>query len=342
MAAATEVTAIQESELAEVRRFLFSIYDLPPDHRPFRLDALRWKAFDPHPEYPGSRSFVVRHENRIVAHGILSPLRFRGPDQELAAQCLMDWAADPSVPGVGVMVYQHLASFADVQIAIGGSDDARKMLPLLAFRPKQQMRSYRLITSAWKYHLGSGHKDWKTPLRLGRDWARSRNVRVKGSSSGIEAKRIDRFEGESLIPLPDPRIAGCMVSARTTASLNYALRCPIAGMEAYLLMRLSETLGYFILARVDATCRIGELWINSESAQDWLNAVELATETAAAHPDTGAVFTTVSAATFQSALEQIGYQSVEEVPVFLKDRQRRVPPEQPILLSMLENDAFYF
>ena len=342
MAAATEVTAIQESDLADVRRFLFSIYDLPADHRPFRLDALRWKAIDPHPEHPGPRSFVVRHENRIVAHGILSPLRFRGPDLDLSAQCLMDWAADPSVPGVGVAVYRHLASFADVQIAIGGSDDARRMLPLLAFRPKQQLRSYRLITNAWKYHLGSGRKDWKTPLRLGRDWARRRNVRAKGSSSGIEARSIDRFEEGSPVPLPDPRIAGCMVSARTAASLNYALRCPIAGMEAYLLMRSSETLGYFMLARVGATCRIAELWINSESVQDWLTAVELATKTAAAHPDTGAVFTTVSAAIFQSALEQIGYQFVEEVPVFLKDRQRHVPQEQPILLSMLENDAFYF
>ncbi len=242
--AAAEIVAIQESELADVQRFLFSIYDLPPGHRPFRLDALRWKAFDPHPEHPGSRSFVVRHENRIVAHGILSPLRFRGSDLDLSAHCLIDWAADPSVPGAGVVVYRHLAGSADVQIAIGGSDDARKMLPLLAFRSKQQLRSYRLITSAWKYHLGSGRKDWKTPLRFGRDWARSRNVRMKRNSSGIEASRIDRFDEGSAIPLPDPRIARCIVSARTTASLNHALRCPIAGMEAYLLMRSSETLGY--------------------------------------------------------------------------------------------------
>lgn len=142
-------------------------------------------------------------------------------------------------------------------------------------------------------------------------------------------------------PLPDPRIAGCIVSARTAGSLNHALRCPIAGMEAYLLMRSPAILGYFILARVGVTCRIAELWINSESAQDWRSAVELATETAALHPDTGAVFTMVSAAVLQSALEQTGYHFVEEVPVFLKDRQRRVPQQQPILLSMLENDAFY-
>jgi hypothetical protein len=340
--AATEVTAIQESELADVQRFLCSIYNLPEDYRPFRLDALHWKAFDPHPEYPGSRSFVVRHNEKIVAHGTVSPLRFRGSGLDLSAQCLMDWVADPSIPGVGVAVYQHLATFADVQIAIGGSDDALKMLPLLRFRPKQQLRSYRLITSPLKYHLGSAQKNWKTLLRVGRDWARSRDVRVNGRSQGIEARSIDRFEEGSSIPLPDPRIAGCMVSTRTAASLNHALRCPIAGMEAYLLERSSELLGYFVLARVGVTCRIAEVWINSESAQDWLSAVELATETASEHPDTGAVLTTVSAPVLQSALERIGYQFVEEVPVFLKDRQRRVPEEQPLLLSMLENDAFYF
>ena len=339
--ATTEVTPIQESELAEVRRFLQSIYKLPPDHPPFRLDALRWKAFDPHPEHAGSRSYVVRHQGKIVAHGIVSPLRFRGLDGDISAQCLMDWVADPSIPGIGVVVYQHLASFADVQIAIGGSDDALKMLPLLAFRPKQQMRSYRLITSAWKYHLGTGRTDWKMPLRLGRDWARSRNLRMNGSSSGLEVKSIDQFEEGGLIPLPDPRIAGCMVSARTAASLNHVLRCPVAGMEAYSVTRSSEMLGYFILARVRGTCRIAELWISSESAQDWLGAIELATETAASHPDTGAVFTTVSTAVLQSALEKTGYQFVGEVPVFLKDRKRRVPQEQPILLSMLENDDFY-
>ena len=339
--ASTVVTSIQESELADVRRFLFSIYNQPPGHRPFRMDALRWKAFDHHPEHPGARSFVVRFDTKIVAHGMLSPLRFRGTELDLSAQCLMDWAADRAAPGVGVIVYQHLAAFADVQIAIGGSDDARKMLPLLGFRPKQQLRSYRLITRAWKYHLGSGNKDWKTPLRLGRDWARSRAVRLSGYSGCLEAKSIHRFEEGSSIPLPDPRIAGCIVSARTTASLNYVLRCPIAVMQAFLIMRSSDILGYFILARVGATCRIAELWVNSQSAQDWLHAVELATQTAAAHPDTGGVFTTVSAPLLQSALEQIGYRFVEEIPVFVKDRKRRMPHEQSILLSMLENDAFY-
>jgi hypothetical protein len=339
--AATEVTAIQESELADVQRFLFSIYDLPPDHRPFRLDALRWKAFDPHPKHPASRSFVVRHNEKIVAHGILSPLRFRGQDLDLKAQCLMDWAADPSLPGVGVAIYQHLASFADVQIAIAGSDDALKMIPLLGFRPKQKLRSYRLITSAWKYHLKSGRTDWKTIVRMGRDWARSSSVRTNGHSSGIEAQSIAQFEEGSMPPLPDPQIAACVVSARSAAALNHALRCPIAGMEGCLLTRSSEVVGYFILARVGATCRIAELWINSASPQDWLSAVEVATETAATHPDTGAVFTTVSAPVLQSALEQTGFQFVGEVPVSLKDRQRRVPQDQPILLSMLENDAFY-
>src|ERR1700737_4405855 len=118
MAAATEVTAVQESELPQVQRFLLSVFNLPPDHRPFSLNALRWKALDPHPEFPEARSFVVRHQGRIVAHGILSPLRFRGLDGEVSAHCLMDWAAEPSIPGVGVVIFQHLAKFADVQIAI--------------------------------------------------------------------------------------------------------------------------------------------------------------------------------------------------------------------------------
>lgn len=335
------VTSLQESELPEAQRFLTSVFNLPLDHRPFRLEALRWKAFDPHPEYPGPRGLIVRHGGRIVAHGIFSQLRFRGPGCDVTAQILMDWAADPAIPGVGVAIYQHMAGLADALIAIGGSEDAIKMLPLLGFRPRQQMRSYRLITSAWKHHMGSPGKDWKTPLRIGRDWARSRGARIGSGAGAMQAERIERFDEDSPPPLPDSAVAGCVVSARTPASLNYLLRCPIADMEAYLIMRSSEAIGYFILSRVGAKSRIAELWIHSDSPQDWLAAAELATNTAAGHAATGAVFTDASTPVLQSALEQIGFAAVEEAPVFLKDRRRRIPQDQPILLTMLENDAFY-
>ena len=339
MAAEGQVIPLQESELAEAQQFLVRVFRVPPDQRTYRLDALRWKAFDHRPEYPGPRSFVVRHQERIVAHGTLSPIRLRGIDSEISALCLMDWAADPSIPGVGVAIYQHLAKLADVLVAIGGSDDALRLLPLLGFRPKQPLRSYRLITNAWKYDLQPGRRDWKTPARLVRDWTRARKVRA--GSTDLRAQRIDQFDTSAPLPLPDPGVAGCIVSARTPAMLNYLLRCPLAEMQPWLLTRAGENAGYFVLARVDADCRIAELWINSSSAQDWLNAAEIATEMAASHPRTGAVSTTVSTPVLQSALEQIGYRFSGEVPVSIKDRQRRVPADQSMLLTMLENDAFY-
>lgn len=336
---ATEIQAVQESELPEVQRFLLQVFHAPPDQPTFRLDALRWKAFDPHPEYSGPRSFVIRHQGRIVTHGMLAPMRLRAPDHDLSANCLMDWAADAAIPGVGVAIYQHLAKLADIQIAIGGSDDARRMLPLLGFRPRPPMRSYRLITSAWNYHLRAGSKDWKTPARLVRDWTRAGSARVDAGTADLRAQRVDRFEDST--PMPDPQIAGSTVSARTPAGLNYALRCPLARMEAWLLERSGETIGYFVLARLGPDCRIAELWIHSSSAEDWLHAAQLATETAGHRQGAGAVSTTVSAPVLQSALEQIGYRFTQEVPVFIKDRRRLVPPEQPLLLTMLENDAFY-
>jgi len=58
----------------------------------------------------------------------------------------------------------------------------------------------------------------------------------------------------------------------------------------------------------------------------------VATETASDHPDTGAVLTTVSAPVLQSPWNKSD----------ISFAQRRVLEEQPLLLSMLENDAFYF
>jgi len=340
MAERLRVTTLEEADLPELERFLLTVFQLAPGHRPFRLDALRWKAFGAHPLAAGSRSYIVRYGGTIIGHGMMIPLRFRGVAESLTAQCIVDWAADPAMGGGGVLVYRHLAKLADVQIGIGGSDEGQKTIQRLGFRMQQRMYSFEWIVRPWAWRTQSGQQDWKTPLRIGRDWWRHRRG-LTAAPRGLTARRVERFAEAGPLPVPDAAVVGGLVSERSAGSLNHALLCPIARMEAHLIIRQSETAGYFVLSRVGAECRIADLWIRSEAGEDWAAGAVVAAQTAAQDPVTAAVFTAVSTARVRAAFEQAGFRATGEHPVFLLDPGRRIAEGQEILLSMLDNDAFY-
>jgi len=338
MAERLKVSTLQESELPELAPFLLGVFGNTPGHRPFRDEALRWKAFAPHPLATEPRSYVARYGGKMIGHGMMVPLRFGRGSECLRAQCIVDWAADPSMGGGGVSVYKHLANLADVQIGIGGSEEGKKTIQRLGFRMHQSMYSFEWIVRPFAWRT-QGALDWKTPARIGRDWLR-RGRGPHAPSRGLTARRVKVFSASDA-PLPDAATAGGWVSERSAESLNYVLACPIARMDAHLILGGGEPAGYFLLSWVGADCRIAELWIRSGAAEDWAAAAVLAARTAAEDPATASVRTDVSTSRVRAAFEQTGFLATGTHPVFLRDPHQRICAGQEILLSMLDSDAFY-
>src|SRR5258706_3470841 len=112
---------IQEQELDQVAAFLRRIFRVPATFRTFQPDVLRWKYFAPHPLWEGSRSCVFRKDGEIVAHGCVTPFRWLTAAGPLRASCVIDWAADRSVPGAGLLLFRKIAERFDGLAGIGGS-----------------------------------------------------------------------------------------------------------------------------------------------------------------------------------------------------------------------------
>ena len=105
-----DVTALAETDLAEAGRFLRAVFGEVENYPPFQLAALRWKGFDPHPFAAAPRSFGVWHEQRLIGHGTVAPLRFLTAAGEVTAHCVIDWAADPNTRGSGAAGWRSIKS----------------------------------------------------------------------------------------------------------------------------------------------------------------------------------------------------------------------------------------
>lgn len=294
---------------------------------------MRWKAFAPHPFWSGSRSYGVRHQGQLIAHGVLLPLRFLTPDSVLSVNCIIDWAADPTVRGGGVAIYQELAKLTALQIGIGGSEMARATLRRMRFKVHQNVGFYERRERIVKHHLTATPRDWKTPLRLGRDMWRNLQRGNLSSHSTLTARRVNAFSVEPGLPMPRPGDGTC--SARTPAFLDYMLQCPVAAMEGHVFESAGRLAGYCVLSRLKNSCRIADLWIEDHQ---WGAAIGLAVQLARANPETTSIVAAGSTPPLRAALEQQGFRLADDMPLFLRGMPT---PGGPVHVGLLENDAFY-
>jgi hypothetical protein len=106
---------------------------------------LNWKFFREHPAWRGPRSYVIQQEGAVVAHGCVWPSAFHRPSGKVTSCHVLDWAASPQAAGAGVSIYRELIRTGDTAIAIGGSEQARRLLPKLGFQPYGEMRYFARV-----------------------------------------------------------------------------------------------------------------------------------------------------------------------------------------------------
>jgi hypothetical protein len=321
-------------------RFLRTVFDVREEHRMFQADVLRWKCFAPHPFWEGSRGYALRYKGEIAAFGCLIPCRFLTGSGTVASCNVIDWAASKAVPGSGIMLYRHIQGLTGTMINIGGTADARQVLPKIGFRVRAEVHHYTRVLRPWHNFRMADRKDWKSPLRLARDYRELRRATTPQAEAC--ATRVSSFDGAPAEVFPDPSITRQVVCTRTPESLGYFLACPAAKVEAYLLERAQMPVGYFLLSRAGRHGRIADLWIRAADRQAWTEAYAAATAAAGADPDTTEVTVAASSPLQAGALEQAGYRRTHTEPVFVLDPGRLLGDRNDLAVSLLENDGFYW
>ena len=225
-------------------------------------------------------------------------------------------------------------------INIGGTADARNVLPKIGFQARAEVRHYTRVLHPWRHFrtadrkTGSRRCAWRGIIG---SWGAPHAM----PTGALTARCVSNFDHAPAGAFPDPAITGQVVCARTPESLGYFLACPAAKIEAYLLERAQAPVGYFLLSRVGRQCRIADLWIRAADRQAWVEAYTTATAAASTDARTTEVTVAASAPLQTGAVEDAGYRQTHAEPVFVLDPDGRLGPHD-FALSLLENDGFYW
>jgi len=329
-----ELERVEEAGLAEVSHFLCSVFGLTETPRSFELDVLRWKYIQPHPYWDGSRSYCIRQNGEIAAHGCVVPVNFLAGARVVSGCGVIDWAGSPKVAGAGALVYQLLYSSVDVFLAIGGSETARKVIPRLGLGPLGELEVFVRVVRPMRDFARRHKLNWRSSAHLARNTVRLLQRPGNPAPRNLSARRVDRFD-ETINPVL-PSSSDTAVCQRSPALLNYLLACPKAQVEGYTLHSAGSLTGYCLLSRVEHQCHIADLW-----SEDLTGAYALALQLAADSPGVSEVIATASTDRVRQAIVAAGFFRRESMPIFGRDPQGLLGGFGPPSISSVEDDFFY-
>ncbi len=335
----------------QVVAFLREVFQAPPDALFLESDHVRWRFFDPHPDWNGSRSYVFRDEGRIVAHGGVVPATFIRPSGEiLRSLSIIDWAASPAYPGFGILITRELGGLGDFRVSYGGSADARAVLTrahsgksrnLTLERPIGEMLGFDRAIRPLSFLRDRTIPAWRAGARAGR--AFYRNMRRPLKSAGPwKARPVERFEPPHSSIAARGSQCGLLLPLRSNELLNYMLDCPSVSFKGFLLEKEGVLCGHLLLASRDQEVRLADLVIDSDRVEDWMACYCLAASRAAKEFPSASRLRLVAALDFQqNALRQLGFTEESRARIFAFELRQILANGEIPLINMMDNDAAY-
>jgi hypothetical protein len=321
--------------------FLLATFRLTPEAPFIQPALLHWKYGEPRPDWSGPRSFIWRDGDAIVAHACVCPVTYTLPTGDVTGSYLIDWAASRTSAGAGVKLLRSLALRGDTLFAVGGSADTLDILPKLGYRRICDLHLYARVLRPWRqFQTDPFPRRWKAPLRLARNiiWSLSP---IPEAPRDWSAQRIETFDSSTQL-LFDTRAASAFPCSRRTPELmNYYLRCPSAVFAAALLLRAGVPLGWYVLSRVGGQARIADIWVNSDSADDWSAAYTLALRAASSDSEACEVVASASIPPAVEAVTRAGFRFHHAEPVFVLDPRKLFAAAQSLNVAFLESDLAY-
>jgi hypothetical protein len=329
----------EHKDLPALSKFLVRVYHFDPSDHHANLKLLEWKYLHPRPGWEGSRSYLVEKNGEIMAHCGVCPVIFRPPDRKnVDSLTMMDWAADPSFPGIGVMLLRRLMELAPTSFIVGGAASTRRIVPRIRFRNVGEARTYAAWVRPWsEFRLRSLTR--RSALRLLHGL--SHPVRNRGlASAGWEFLPVDRFD-DSLLPILRDTDWSWTFCQRNLADLNYLLQCPSVRMRGFLLKRHGQLVGYFVLGRSEWEAKLLDLVVTSGDQSDWNLACATVTRAAQLDPAVCRVRILSTVSIMNRALAWNGYWCQYKEPIALYDPADVMGNALPVSLQLFDGDSGY-
>lgn len=319
-------------DLPLIRRMLLDVFHAPEDFPSVDSTNLNWKYFAARTDYSEPRSFLAEREGAIVAHGAVWPGSILTMAGRLPSLHVIDWAGKPEVAGAGTSLMMQLSRKARVTCAAGGSEDTRKLLPLLGFRPRQKLSRWARPLRPWKQLLTHPYRNAKLPARLVRNlaWRYSRPLAApRGWSFELLSPVL---LPESLLPRPEP---GLSVFERSNALFEYLVACPVASIRLFVAYRDREPLGYFCLSFVPGSARIIDAWVTGDN---WRALYRLAIRAALEQPDVCEIVTVAGIERATVALAGEGFRPLGDLDLNLLAGKDTLPDSGEYHFQMVDSD----
>ena len=332
------VRQVQAGEEDRIIAFLRAIFQPDPGDPFLEPAQVRWRFFEPGPDWPGSRSYVLELGGEIVAHGCIWPITLAAASGDIRAAHVIDWAASRKVPGVGLILLDQLSDLAGIRIAMGGSQDALRMgrAGRAIFRQYGELTRYVRVVRPRLQFSADPRKNWKSVAR----WLRNAAIllRPEAGRDRLTAERVDRFEKS---PMEGFHPASFTPVRRSADFLNFLLRCPAARFAAYRILDDGATRGYFVLSEVGAETRIADVCVDSRDAGGWAAAYALAAHVACQRPDVAIVTTAALMPLATEAVVRAGFRAIDQQVVTTNQAGLALKDLPPLHLTLLDNDGAF-
>ncbi|MFZ0797643.1 MAG: hypothetical protein WCA13_21055 [Terriglobales bacterium] len=334
-----EIRATQHKDLTALAEFLVRVYQFdPPDHHA-DPQLLEWKYLYPRDGWEGSRSYLLERNGQIIAHCGIYPVTFHLLDRiTVNSVTMMDWAADPAAPGVGVVLYRKLMAIAPTSFVIGGAPATRLMIPRIGFRHVGEAQTYAAWLRPWR-EFRTRPRTRRSILRLLHGLTHPTHSRGQ-TSAGWDFAAVNQFD-DSLEPVLNDTKRTWTFCGRTLADLNYVLKCPHLEIRGFLLRRQGQLMGYFIIGQADWEARLLDLVVNSADANDWNSACATVTKAAQLNPEVCRIRALATFPILRQALIWNGYWCQSTEPIVIHDPANALGGAFPVSFQLIDGDSGY-
>ena len=327
-------TAGDIEEIADLMRIAF---DADPAAPFLDRALLRWKYFEPGPDWIGSRSYVLRQDGSLVAHGCAWPVKLLFEGRSYSALTLLDWVASKASLGAGLHLVRQMTSLAGIVISIGGSQDTQNIMPRIGFRIVDQLTEYARVLRPWRqFRTRPSPVTPREIARLARNTGYS--LARQASSHGWSLRRVTAVDPRSVADSS----AGGPRSSHEPEFLDYMTRCPGARITCWELLKAGQPAGYAVLSVVNGQSRITEIRLRSSDLTDWTAAVSATVDAALQFPDACELLAWTSEPRLRHALEANGFRSRDRRSIFVQDPQNLIAAVNTTWdLTMLDDDCAF-
>jgi hypothetical protein len=304
-------------------------------------EQLHWKYWQERADYPGPRSFVLTDGHDLLAHVAVVPGALRRGETRASVIHMIDWAARREAAGAGVRLSKHVQRTSDFVLAIGGSHQTLKILPLMGYTHCGNVSGYVRTLSPLGIVSRPIPSRWKLVPRMARSLLWSL-MAPRGDTAGWRMHRVGPDEIE--------RVCAARATSgrpetgafeRSPALFRHALTCPIVPIELYGLEKAGRIGGYFLLSYAPGQARIVDLWTASGEPSDWRALIHAAVSQARSKRGLAELVAWSNDPGLSQALKDCGFHERLSLPIYVRASAKEAIPHDIMRVQMLDSDAFY-